>query len=757
MDPGGFNKEWLVTYGLKVSQKESATISFVICLFCSSFGRDEEQHTDQDLNEIERKRSRTTLSKYFSRPWRTDYFAEHLKSQHPARWARYKALGIERKEVYFAERERPGTMDIRAFAQPGASARAQQMAEQQLEYSIDKDIVNDLIGNLLFDADNELINGTTDFCSIQRAKKTALEIFRLDPAKECYIVSQGSILQMKLVVSFLSNGLSLRQTHASIGAVKKILECGNIGTVNETTVSCICRAVCAINLQYLKELFKKVWAFSIGFDAANHMRSSYLDVRMRCYYNGELHNLHLMAIPMRERHTGEYQFQLVVSLLNVLAPNWRYQLIGVTTDGASNNTGRISGTVTRLNQEVHSHVFRIWCGAHQLDLVVKKALRTLCNSDFLGVLKGVTKHLRQQQILIQDMDNEAAKSFVETRWISMGPALKWLTEHEERLMIHFEAKKPPCSPPKDFWIIIAVINPIVKRIEQTFTAIQGQRTLVCEQRDQLLDLVHNLMTRTNVKQPITDEEQGQYEALQNLKDTQNGESDDENEVDQVHGCVANDYYVLETGALLCIDEMGGIRIQNKMDALKDGSDSDKELYYSIIDTISNFSLTLVQGIQEVVAERDGSNTVAGQLPPVLPVALCEMSSRSFAASLTLQKSRLLHHVSESVFNEIDEQFRNLCLRYKEDKTFCLLLKSNAQKANIEHFKNCWLDVGQGFECLQQYCGGLASVMAGTASVESDFSLINWTKDLNSSSMTDFTLESILHSKQHEKLVQMFRK
>ena len=54
---------------------------------------------------------------------------------------------------------------------------------------------------------------------------------------------------------------------------------------------------------------------------------------MRCYFKGDLQNLHLLAIPMRERHTGEYQFNLVVSLLNVLAPNWRHQLIGIATDG----------------------------------------------------------------------------------------------------------------------------------------------------------------------------------------------------------------------------------------------------------------------------------------------------------------------------------------------------------------------------------------------------------------------------------------
>jgi hypothetical protein len=45
----------------------------------------------------------------------------------------------------------------------------------------------------------------------------------------------------------------------------------------------------------------------IGLDAGNNAGLSYLDVRMRCFFKGDIQNLHLLAIPMRdeERHTGE--------------------------------------------------------------------------------------------------------------------------------------------------------------------------------------------------------------------------------------------------------------------------------------------------------------------------------------------------------------------------------------------------------------------------------------------------------------------
>ena len=54
-----------------------------------------------------------------------------------------------------------------------------------------------------------------------------------------------------------------------------------------------------------------------------------------------------------------------------------------------------------------------------------------------------------------------------------------------------------------------------------------------------------------------------------------------------------------------------------------------------------------------------------------------------------------------------------------------------------------------------FWGAIASIMPGTSSVKSDFSLINWTKDFSSNSLTDLSLESIMHFKQYQKLRDLF--
>jgi hypothetical protein len=50
---------------------------------------------------------------------------------------------------------------------------------------------------------------------------------------------------------------------------------------------------------------------------------------------------------------------LIVIALDVLAPQWRHQLIGVASDGASAISGCVQGTCTHLERECHNPIFNI--------------------------------------------------------------------------------------------------------------------------------------------------------------------------------------------------------------------------------------------------------------------------------------------------------------------------------------------------------------------------------------------------------------
>jgi hypothetical protein len=143
----------------------------------------------------------------------------------------------------------------------------------------------------------------------------------------------------------------------------------------------------------------------VGF--ATHQSTSYFDVRFRIFmptfYN--IVNLHAVALPMFDWHTGEVMFQMVVSFLDVLHPGWKVHLLGVSSDGARNMTGSVSSVVTRLSNAMHNEcpLTRVWCGMHQLDFVMEQIMDTIVKERFFTVMTGFITHLTRQLNLIANM------------------------------------------------------------------------------------------------------------------------------------------------------------------------------------------------------------------------------------------------------------------------------------------------------------------------------------------------------------------
>ena len=154
---------------------------------------------------------------------------------------------------------------------------------------------------------------------------------------------------------------------------------------------------------------------------------------------------------------------------------------------------------------------------------------------------------------------------------------------------------------------------------------------------------------------------------------------------------------------------------------------------------------------------DGEATeVVNEIPHVLPVDLCSMAPHTFSAVLQKQKDCLLAKVPEGdILENVDAQFRRLRIAYRDDKGMMLLrLDENHSTNKVQSFKDSWSPLEKEYDALKVFCGGLASVMPGTSSVESDFSLINWTRDPHLKSLSDFSLEAILHCKQYRTLESM---
>jgi hypothetical protein len=79
------------------------------------------------------------------------------------------------------------------------------------------------------------------------------------------------------------------------------------------------------------------------------------------------------------------------------------------------------------------------------------------------------------------------------------------------VMVEDEACKaaaaPACSPTREWWLVVLIIQPLAERIEKTFLSLQGNNTLVQEQRQEFAGLIHDISFGCKLKGPLTAEEQ----------------------------------------------------------------------------------------------------------------------------------------------------------------------------------------------------------------------------------------------------------
>jgi len=79
----------------------------------------------------------------------------------------------------------------------------------------------------------------------------------------------------------------------------------------------------------------------------------------------------------------------------MLCPDWTIRLLGLTFDGACNMIRQVADVITRLDAAMHSDcsLIQIWCGAHQLDLVMEDIMNNVIKERFFSVMTGFIMHL----------------------------------------------------------------------------------------------------------------------------------------------------------------------------------------------------------------------------------------------------------------------------------------------------------------------------------------------------------------------------
>jgi hypothetical protein len=160
---------------------------------------------------------------------------------------------------------------------------------------------------------------------------------------------------------------------------------------------------------------------SLVGDGSTHRGQSFFNLRVRICSHGRLLNLHLVVIPIFDRHTTGNIFNMLVKFLDTLYGKWRAKLIGMSSDGENTMTGRHTGLVTRMIACAENPVLRIWCALHQIDLVVKSVAEELVGSEWIMFAWSFSIFLRAQANLITSMAVKCPKKT--NRWTHLGRLL----------------------------------------------------------------------------------------------------------------------------------------------------------------------------------------------------------------------------------------------------------------------------------------------------------------------------------------------
>lgn len=349
---------------IKSPDSKSGAIRSVSWKFCLRFGREA-----QPKSLSHGKRAPLSLVKYFSSPRRTEDFVQHLQLQHAVKWKEYEAVNEEAKKEFFDlyGNESAHANTLHAYVDTGES----------LFSWVRRNILSRIIGDLLFYPS-----------TCEEKVEAALSNFKEDSnahgIARSSLITMSSHQQMELnvpirkalaffvvvdhvaaeTVSFANfYGWGVFQTASQIlRSIANRTGLLRLKRIHAKEVIEFVRAVVGADLQVLADFLNEseCWAYSLAFDGAAIQGSSFRDVWVRLCVHGEIENVHLLAIPLPESHTGlQIGNVLEAVMVELCGHGWKGKFVGISTDGVRNVTGRHSGAVTSPAEGTLPGFFRV--------------------------------------------------------------------------------------------------------------------------------------------------------------------------------------------------------------------------------------------------------------------------------------------------------------------------------------------------------------------------------------------------------------
>jgi hypothetical protein len=126
---------------------------------------------------------------------------------------------------------------------------------------------------------------------------------------------------------------------------------------------------------------------------------------------------------------------------------------------------------------------------------------------------------------------------------------------------------------------------------------------------------------------------------------------------------------------------------------------------------------------------------------------CPHSAPRLLRYLQRRRERLDYTFSNEEIETIGRQHKALHDSYDRQPDVKSSIDSFDDSAS---YRDAWIGLQNTYPSLERFVGGLATIFPGTSTVESDFSVVKYEKNKNRMSLTDISLEGILHATQYRR-------
>jgi len=211
---------------LEVTEQEGTHVKAARCRFYKYYGR--------QVLLSNCKRGPRKTDQFYTVPFRADLIVKHLERQHTNKWAEYVALSLDEQDTFFNS------------VQPHANTmyHYMDMEGDDINLVVFTEIVDVIISEMLFRLEDELDTADDDDLAsvgdrnqnIEKLRRSALQLFKLNENKDGYTVSIKRVMRFKLAIQHVSCGLSFRQVATTIKQTKNTCKIAKLGNLNDTII-----------------------------------------------------------------------------------------------------------------------------------------------------------------------------------------------------------------------------------------------------------------------------------------------------------------------------------------------------------------------------------------------------------------------------------------------------------------------------------------------------------------------------------------